>query len=401
MACPLVTTGQHFLASVLDHIDCQATTLGSFGFQALAQPGGLGQALLTGLLTLMIAILAIRLMMGRAPASGDAIGIALRVGIALTLVASWPAFRTVLYDTVLHGPAELAAALRAGDNLPGTSGGLTARLQAVDDAIVALTAQGTGREVYAPVQEGGTTFKAIALEDQPALGWARVAYLVGTLGPLVALRLASGLLLALTPIVAGLLLLGSTRGLFAGWARGLVLCLLGSLGLTVVYASELAILEPWVVSALQLRGANYATPAAPTELLVLTLSFAIAALVLVGLLARVAFHQGWPNLSIDLSETIDRVRTRSNEARLLPLARGVHGTAGSSGMPPRLADQRAGDAAPSSARVPVLIGRERGTDGGATRPDTPSTASQTPLGGSYRRAARRTSGAGQRRDTRR
>jgi type IV secretion system protein VirB6 len=118
----------------------------------------------------------------------------------------------VLYDTVLHGPAELAAALRAGDNLPGTSGGLTARLQAVDDAIVALTAQGTGREVYAPVQEGGTTFKAIALEDQPALGWARVAYLVGTLGPLVALRLAAGLLLALTPVVAGLLLLGAREG---------------------------------------------------------------------------------------------------------------------------------------------------------------------------------------------
>jgi type IV secretion system protein VirB6 len=52
---------------VLDHIDCQAATLGSFGFQALAQPGGLGQAVLTGLLTLMIAILALRLMMGRRP----------------------------------------------------------------------------------------------------------------------------------------------------------------------------------------------------------------------------------------------------------------------------------------------------------------------------------------------
>lgn len=401
MACPLVTTGQHFLASVLDHIDCQAATLGSFGFQALAQPGGLGQAVLTGLLTLMIAILALRLMMGRAPASGDAIGLALRVGIALTLAASWPAFRTVLYDTVLHGPAELAAALRAGDSLPGASGGLTARLQAVDDAIVALTAQGTGREVYAPVQEGGTTFKAIALEDQPALGWARVAYLTGTLGPLVALRLAAGLLLALTPVVAGLLLLGGTQGLFAGWARGLVLCLLGSLGLTVVYATELAILEPWVTSALQLRGANYATPAAPTELLVLTLSFAIAALVLVGLLARVAFQQGWPNLRIERSETPDPARIRSDEARLVSLARSLHLAAGASGGAPRLADPRGHDASPSSARVPVLIARERGADGVTARSDGAPSPSQTPLGGSYRRAARRTTGAGQRRDTRR
>ncbi|KAJ8138756.1 hypothetical protein OY671_008031, partial [Metschnikowia pulcherrima] len=249
----------HFLASVLDHIDCQATTSGSFGFQALAQPGGLGQAVLTGLLTSMIAILALRSMMGRAPASGDAIGLASRVGIASTSAVSWPAFRSVLYDTVLHGPAELAAASRAGDNSPGTSGGLTARLQAVDDAIVASTAQGTGREVYAPVQEGGTTFKAIALEDQPALGWARVAYSAGTLGPSVASRLAAGSSSASTPVVAGSLLSGATRGMFAGWARGLVSCSSGSSGSTVVYASELAILEPWVTSASQLRGANYAT----------------------------------------------------------------------------------------------------------------------------------------------
>ena len=32
MACPSVTTGDQFLAQTLDHLDCQAQTLGSFGF---------------------------------------------------------------------------------------------------------------------------------------------------------------------------------------------------------------------------------------------------------------------------------------------------------------------------------------------------------------------------------
>jgi hypothetical protein len=81
------------------------------------------------------------------------------------------------------------------------------------------------------------------------------------------------------------------------------------------------------------------------------------------------------------------------------LARSLHLAAGASGTVPRLADQRGHDASPSSARVPVLIARERGADGVTARSDTPSAA--TPLGGSYRRAARRTTGAGQRRDTRR
>ena len=402
MACPSVNTGQQFLSSMLAHVDCQATTLGSVGFQSLARTGGLGQTVITTLLTLLIATFAIRFLAGRGVSGSDLIGTSLKVGIALTLAASWPAFRIVIYDLVLHGPAELAAGLHVDNQLPGMGHGMAMRLQAADDGIMALTTQGTGREVYAPVADGGTTFKAIALDDHPALGWARVAFLVGTLGPLVAIRLVAGLLLALAPVMAGALLLGATRGLFAGWARGLVLCLIGSLGLTVVYAAELAVLEPWLAGALQLRDAGYATPAAPTELLVITLSFAIAALLLVSILGRVAFQRGWADMQPAMAaetrshffgsslfgqyeRTADSTRIRESHALLAAQRDGVGG----------------GDGAPPPARVPILVERERSGEGAGTGQQQSVRTGEPALGETYRRATRRVTAAGQRRDGKR
>ena len=58
MACPSVTTGGQVLAETLSHLDCQAQTLGSFGFQSLAAPGSPASLALTGLLTLFIAMFA-------------------------------------------------------------------------------------------------------------------------------------------------------------------------------------------------------------------------------------------------------------------------------------------------------------------------------------------------------
>jgi type IV secretion system protein VirB6 len=402
MACPSVNTGQQFLSSMLAHVDCQATTLGSIGFQSLAQPGGLGQTAITTLLTLLIATFSIRLLAGRGVSGGDLIGTSLKVGIALTLAASWPAFRIVIYDLVLHGPAELAAGLHVDNQLPGMGQGMAMRLQAADDGIMALTAQGTGREVYAPVADGGTTFKAIALDDHPAMGWARVAFLVGTLGPLVAIRLVAGLLLALAPVMAGALLLGATRGLFAGWARGLVLCLIGSLGLTVVYAAELAVLEPWLAGALQLRSAGYATPAAPTELLVITLSFAIAALLLVSILGRVAFQRGWADMQqAGAGETRSHFFGSSLFGRYDRPAGGarVHDSHTLSATPSGSVGN--GDRAAPPARVPILVERERSGAVPGSEERQSMRAGEPALGETYRRASRRVTGAGQRRDGKR
>src|SRR5690606_25537270 len=245
VACPQVVTGSEFLIRALAHLDCQAQTLGSFGFQSLSQPGSPAGAVLTALLTLFVALYGVRLLFGPGDEPRDLVGAALKIGIVMTMAVSWPAWRTVAYDTVLHGPAEVAASIMP-TTLPDPRGGLPERLQAIDTGIAAFTAAGTGRQTGALIAEGAASgFGAIALEDEAGLGWARPLYLASTIGALAILRIAGGLLLALAPLLAALLLFDFSRGLFAGWLRGLVLTALGSLAVTVLFSVQVAVMEPW------------------------------------------------------------------------------------------------------------------------------------------------------------
>lgn len=302
MACPVVLSGVAFLGSTLDHIDCQAQSIGAFGFQALSAPNSLGATIVLGLLTLFIAVFGYRLLFGQPVEGRDVVSAFLKIGIVLTLATSWPAFRTVAYDTVLYGPAEVAGDLTGASDL-ASSYGLYARLQNVDTGIVALTVAGTGRNGEAegggnpnPAAQPGQArtpqeiaFAGVALGDEFGLGFARVAYLAGTLAPLAALRVAAGLLLGLAPLFAGLLLFDGTRGIFFGWIRALATVALGSLAMIVSLAVELALIEPWLTDVIARRQARFIAPAAPTELLVMTASFAIVALGLLVLFARLAF----------------------------------------------------------------------------------------------------------------
>jgi len=299
MACPSVLTGKDFLAGTLTHLDCQAQTLGSYGYAALSQPGSIMSLMMTGLLTLFVGLFGVRLLFGPVPQPGDAVREFLKVGIVLTLALSWPAWRTVVYDLTLKGPAEIAGSI-ASPSLPYTSGGgFAARLQNIDTGLIALTVRGTGRNTGELTEETAPPagFRGIALEDDTGFSSARLIFLSATIGSLAVVRLAAGLLLALTPLAAGLLLFEATRGVFSGWLRGLLLTMLGSLGITIVLAAELALLEPLLEDALRLRELGYATPSAPTELLALTAGFALALVGILALLSKVAFQHGWPSIN--------------------------------------------------------------------------------------------------------
>lgn len=295
MACPTIVTGDRFLIRVLDHIDCQAQLLGSYGYQALGQPGSMASTVVTGLLTLFIALFGLRLLFGPGPSGRDVVYDVLKIGIVLTLAFSWPAFRTVIHDVVLKGPAEIAATVAPSTSLPDTANGFTERLQRADIAMVRLTEAGAGRNAAAFIdsEAPGGTFAGSALDDDSAFGWARLVYLSGIIGSLALLRIVAGLLLALAPLAAGLLLFPATRGLFSGWLKGLVLAMTGSIGISIMLAVELAVIEPWLADALRVRGLGYATPSAPIELFALVLAFALAQLGVIWLLAKIAFTRGW------------------------------------------------------------------------------------------------------------
>lgn len=404
MACEAVYTGQRFVAQAVAHIDCQAQAIGAYGYGALADPASAVSIALTGLLVIFVAIFGLRLLMGEQLGARDIVSDVLRVGIVLTLATSWPAWRTVGYDLVMKGPEELASAIGVASDLPGTRSDMVARLQAADDGIVTLTVYGTGRNTGGENRSDtiGDSFRGIALADQEGLANGRIAFLAGILGPLAILRLGAGLLLALAPLMAGLLLFAGTRDLFFGWLRGLGALALGGLALTVILSVELAILEPWLRDAIALRDGQLLTPSAPTELAVITYAFLIASFGLLFLIGKILFFGGFavPRLLQQLQPAIADGR-RGESARVLSDA-------------PREAPSRAfvvaeavaqnlrrEERVASSSRIVESRSFDRTDSGGSA---AAAGRVREPLGSSYResetRRYRRSSGAGAKRDGR-
>lgn len=295
MACVQVNTGQRFVSEMLGHIDCQAQAIGAYGYASLSDPNSALALAFTGLLTIFVAIFGLRLMAGEPIGGRDVVGDVLRVAIVVTLATSWPAWRTLGYDVVMKGPDEVASAIAGAAELAGPGADLTARLQSADDGIVMLTVYGTGRNTGGTNRSDtiGDSFRGIALADQQGLADGRSAFLAGVIGPLAAVRLGAGLLLALAPLVAGLLLFAGTRDLFFGWLRALGALAFGALGLSIALGVELAILEPWVRDALALREAQVLTPSMPTELKAITYSFALVSFGLLALIVKIFFFGGF------------------------------------------------------------------------------------------------------------
>lgn len=385
MACPAITTGGSFLATTLGHIDCQAKTLGSFGFAALANTGSPVSIALTSLLTIFIALFGLRLLLGYPMAGRDVIGDILKVGIVLTLATSWPAWRVLGYDLVIDGPSQIANAIGIGASMPGSSGDLAARLQHVDNGLAALNIYGSGR-------------LGVAQGDWFQLGFARIAFLAGTLGPLVLVRLAAGILLAIAPLMAGLLLFRITRAIFVGWARGLVMTYLASLVLVLLLGAELAVLEPWLADALAKRSADQQTLDAPVELLAITLAFALACLGTLALVARIAFHT---------SEVVEAVFSgqKLHPREELPMTARTSTNTDISGETPSRATAVALSVSETLRREQRMMdtlqsaGGNRGDAGGSVGDRTTGRIYMgDTLGSSYRRNRRRVSAAGSRRD---
>ncbi|TMJ18736.1 MAG: hypothetical protein E6G92_02525 [Alphaproteobacteria bacterium] len=296
--CPAAPSGAAFVRRILDFVDCQAQAIGAGGYQALSSPGSALSLMLTGLLTLFVALIGYRMLFGQTPTVRDGVLALVKIGIVLALATGWNAYRTLVYDVAMHGPAELAGDVGRPAALPGSAGGLVDRLANADRMFELLAVEGTGRMIAPaarpgqpgglPVAVQGATPEMFPGFDSWALGWSRIAYLTGALGSLALVRLLAGLLLALGPFFIAFLLFDGTRGLFEGWLRVLAGAALGAAGLAVVLGVELALLEPWLADLLSRRYAEMPIPGAAAELFVATL---LMAFVLAGVLygaARVA-----------------------------------------------------------------------------------------------------------------
>jgi type IV secretion system protein VirB6 len=287
-ACAPLPEGAGFIRSILAYLDCQAQTLGAGGYQALAASGSLLAMMLTGLLTLYVALFGYRMLMGQGPDLRTGILAFVKLGVVLALATSWQAYRTLAYDVALKGPAEIAATIGAPTGLPGAAGGLVERLDGADQAFVALSVLGEGKppplvdvnRVPPQPYPGFNTF---------AIGGSRMLFLISAIAGLGAVRLIAGLLLAVGPFFIAFLLFDNTRSLLEGWLRVLGGSALAALGTSIALGAELALVEPWLADILARRGAEQWLPGMPVEILVITSVFFLIVLALLYFSAKIAF----------------------------------------------------------------------------------------------------------------
>lgn len=390
--CPAFDPAGPYVTGLTGFVDCQVQALGEDGYRALGLGSSFGLAL-TGMLTIYVALLGYRMLLGETLTLRGG-GVAMvKIGFVLALAQQWPAYQALVYRVVIDGPSELANTVLAPSGLGGTdSQSLAQRVQAAYAALnpndlPTTEAQNTNTAAAnpaVPVPSGlGTPSITNATTER-----AGQVLVLSSLAGLLSVRIIAALLLALGPVFVTLLLFESTRGLFEGWVKGLAGAALGSIGVATTIVFELAVLEPQVALLLRARFDNLPAPLLPGEILATTLVFATILLIMVLAVARVAYgfrFVGAPQrIVIERGQTINE---RLGGAISLPTL------SADSNFAERSRVHAIAEAAEMAARRDTRIGRDAVAT--TTRADRTSIApsadrnpgAPVPLGQSYRRSA--------------
>jgi type IV secretion system protein VirB6 len=239
------------IRSVLVAVDCNTRQFAQGGYLALTGGTSPFQTALTLMLTIYVASVGYRLLFAADGARlSDAPRIALKIGVILALVSSWPLFQTLVFDVVAKAPLQLAqimsAPLQAGGSalVSDPLGGL----QVAYDQL----SQGAGDfgRVAGPVTKSYASPEAAAAES---LSWASGLLFITTAGLIAVATMAVGVLTALGPIFVALFLFHQTRGLFVGWVRALAAAAIAPVGVWALIVMTLSVLEPWLVALARQR----------------------------------------------------------------------------------------------------------------------------------------------------
>ena len=284
-------------SSLTYYLDCQARALGENGFQALAG-GPLGMSLLSGLITIFIALIGYRLILGETPNLRDGIGWTVRLGFVLALVTSWPAFQTLVYRVAVDGPVELANIVLPASGLPAD--GLDGRVQQAYDTIrLGSVGQQLQNLAAAAAQSPTPNSQTPALPQpyqfQPPMPQTASLFVLSTAGATGAFRIAIGFLLAVGPLAIMGLLFDATLGLFAGWIRALSGMALAALAALVVTAIDLMVVEGELAHLQALRLGGFGQSMDPQALTTIVIVFALVMLVstLAAMRMTSAFRLPW------------------------------------------------------------------------------------------------------------
>jgi len=198
------------VAASLQAVDCAASATAQAAFGRLFGSNGALLPALTILLTLYVAFFAFSLITGRSRLGISALTPRMiTLGLVLTFATSWMAYQSVVWNLAVGAPNQIASILM------GTSGSATQIFADKIDVVFSVLIDTAGQQA----EEGAaTTF------SPPGLLWlGGTLLLLGTVGVLATSKIALAILLGLGPIFVVLALFNSTRGLFVGWLKGVVM----------------------------------------------------------------------------------------------------------------------------------------------------------------------------------
>lgn len=231
------------------YLDCQARALGESGFEAFAG-GPLGTALLSGCATIFVALIGYRVLLGHMPDVRDGVGWALRLGIVFALVTSWPAFQALVYRVAVDGPGEIAAIVMPPSGLPAEN--LNFQIQQAYDVLRI----GIGEDGAPTGTQSGQAAQGDQAGVLPPVPMTASLLVISTAGLTGALRMGVGFLLAIAPIAFVSLLFSGSIGLFNGWVRALAGLALGLIGIRLVTAIDLMMIDSELARLQQLTLTN-------------------------------------------------------------------------------------------------------------------------------------------------
>ena len=239
------------VAPALRAVDCLSNEAAAAAFGRLFGTQGALLPALTILLTLYIAFFAVSLLTGR-----SALGISaltprmMTLGLVLTFANSWAAWQGTVWNLVIGAPDQIAGIIT------GARGSATQIFADRIDLIFSAIAEvaDAGANAGGGEGAGGAAAAASGSFSPKNLMWlGALLLMLGTVGVLLTARIALGVLLAVGPVFVVMALFRGTRGLTAGWLRGVVLTAITPLFVVVGGGMMLELLVP-VVAAL--RGAE-------------------------------------------------------------------------------------------------------------------------------------------------
>jgi len=365
------------VSAALSAVDCIASGVSEQAFNRLFGTEGQLTFALTLMLVLYVSFFAISLMLGRSNLGvRTLLPKVITLGLVMGFATSFVAFSTIFYNIFIGGPDQIAGILT------GTQ----------DQSATAVFAQKLD-VVFLAIQQASGDTKDINAFSPPGMMWlGAMLLLLGTVGLLVAARIALALLLAVGPIFVVLALFEGTRGLFTGWLKGLTMMALAPL-FAVLGGSIMLELAVPILAALVAVPGQIDQQAAMAFFLVGAVHMA---LMFMALKVAGTMVSGWQVFGLVPEKSVGRSgdgpRTVAAPAAASTTPRSTNAAPASAGLAPRRVDVApampvvaANDTGPAAVSRETRVYATSG-GGGQVAPLNPATSRTRGIGNRFRSA---------------